>query len=572
MEKLFLKGRFFYPNEFISMYSLPIQISSSRKSVIRAFALIFILGVSACSALKPVSEPLSIPNNLPSKNAELSTQEAQNWWHLDLIKDTIPGMSINRAYSEIIRKKKGDPVIVAVLDAGIDLTHEDLKGVLWTNPGEIAGNGQDNDNNGYVDDVHGYNFLGDAYNEQLEMTRILNLKLGDAALRSQAKAKFETEYAEATQGKQQSQQLINMVDQADQAIQKVLGKEVYDEDDLDNLQSDDPAIQQHVGFLMQMLGFAESIEELKDIFSQSLTYFDEKVNYHLNLEFDGREVVGDDPYDFEDRGYGNGNPQILVPDESHGTHVAGIIAADRKNKLGIKGVANNVAIMSVRAVPNGDEYDKDIALGIRYAVDNGAKIINASFGKGFSPNAEWVYEALQYAASKDVLVVLSAGNEGMDLDLPENANYPNDHQYNNGEEFVDNVLTVGAITEQYGPNLLAPFSNFGAKNVDIFAPGSQIYSTMPENEYELQSGTSMAAPAVSGLAALIRSYYPELTAAQVKKIIMESGLHTSIKVTVGNEMGGENRTLSEISRSGKIANVYNALILARKVAKGEVDL
>ena len=219
----------------------------------------------------------------------------------------------------------------------------------------------------------------------------------------------------------------------------------------------------------------------------------------------------------------------------------------------------------------GDEYDKDIALAIRYAADNGAKVINASFGKGFSPNSEWVYEALKYAASKDVLFVHSAGNDGIDLDSPENTNFPNDHSIEYSQEVANNYLTVGALTSAYGSDLVAVFSNYGKNNVDIFAPGDKIYSTMPHDSYEFQGGTSMAAPAVAGLAAMIRSYFPSLSAAQVKQIIMESGIPSTMKVQVGGPEG-EVKSFSEISKSGKIANLYNALILASQVSNGNVSL
>jgi len=226
--------------------------------------------------------------------------------------------------------------------------------------------------------------------------------------------------------------------------------------------------------------------------------------------------------------------------------------------------------MSIRAVPNGDEYDKDIALGIRYAVDNGAKIINGSFGKSFSPNAQWVYEAIKYAASKDVLFVHAAGNDGSDLDDPNNPNFPND-AVNNGSEFSDNVITVGALDPKYGGSLLASYSNYGKINVDVFAPGTDIYSTYPNNTYEYSPGTSMASPAVAGVAALIRSQYPKLTASQVKKIIMKSGLPVKTKIVLGGDET-KTATLDEISTSGRIVNAYNALIMAQSVNAGKIQL
>jgi len=545
-------------------------IKNPRKLSQISLGLVMVLS-AACSAVKPVSTSLTVPQNLTSKNSPLQDWEMENWQHLDLLQDTIPGMSVDRAYGELIRKKKKKPIIVAVLDAGVDLEHEDLAPVLWTNPGEIAGNNMDNDGNGFRDDVHGYNFLGESYHERLEYTRILSLGLGDESYQQKAREKFEEEVSSTQETMERIEELKSVIQLADSTAQQLLGKSNYDLEELAGLEAETPEIQQALSFLTNMLSMSGSLNALMEDLEGAGEYYAGKLKHHLNLDFDGRAVVGDDPYDYSDRNYGNGNPNILNIDESHGTHVAGIIAADRQNELGIKGVANNVQIMSIRAVPDGDEYDKDIALGIRYAVDNGARIINASFGKGFSPNAEWVYEALEYAALNNVLIVHAAGNDGMDLDNPENPNFPNDHKFQNGQEFVNNVITVGALGSQYGPRMVAPFSNYGAKNVDVFAPGAQIYSTMPGNEYEFQSGTSMAAPAVAGVAALIWTYYPKLTAAQVKKIIMESGLEVPVQVVLRSNPS-QPLTLQEISRSGKIVNAYNALILARQVAKGKVKL
>jgi subtilisin family serine protease len=250
-------------------------------------------------------------------------------------------------------------------------------------------------------------------------------------------------------------------------------------------------------------------------------------------------------------------------DVKHGTHVAGIIAATRNNNIGINGVANNVKIMAIRAVPDGDEYDKDVALAIRYAVNNGAKVLNTSFGKGYSPKRDWVWDAIKYAASKDVLIVNAAGNEGLDLDTK--MVYPNDQTPQNSTEIVDNVLTVGALNYEYGSGLVAGFSNFGKSNVDVFAPGTKIWSTTPNNTYEYLEGTSMAAPAVAGVAAIIRSYYPKLSATQVKNIIMNSGVSTKATVVVSENT--LNKKFTDLSVSGKMVNLYNALILAEKESK-----
>jgi subtilisin family serine protease len=537
-------------------------------TLIGLYSAAFIL--SGCGATQLVSTPIENIDAIPLKISELTEVQKKNWGHADLITDTIPGMSVDKAYSDIIGSKKGEKVIVAVLDAGIDLQHEDLKSVLWTNTKEIPGNKKDDDGNGYVDDIHGYNFLGDSYNEQLEYARILRLKIGDAALQARAKTELDKSYPEALQNKERYEQILQAVQNADAAVKKHLGKETYTKADIDAIKTTDPTLQQHLGVLTQMFSFEDSIPKVLTSLKKGITYFTERLNYNLNVEFDGRKVVGDKPYDINSTGYGNGNPQSSSKEESHGTHVAGIIAAVRNNGKGANGVANNVAIMSVRAVPNGDEYDKDIALGIRYAVDNGAKIINGSFGKSFSPKAEWVYEALKYAAEKDVLFVHAAGNEGANLDDPKNPNFPND-QVNNGPEIADNVITVGALSSKYGSEMVASFSNYGKVNVDVFAPGDAIYSTMPGNEYDFQGGTSMAAPAVAGIAALIRSQYPKLTASEVKQVLMQSGLATKSSVILAGDAANVS-SFDNISKSGKMVNAYNALIMADNLSKGKIKI
>ena len=289
------------------------------------------------------------------------------------------------------------------------------------------------------------------------------------------------------------------------------------------------------------------------------------------LKVDYRSPLGDDPNTMDQKFYGDNKTGHSIIDEAHGTHVSGIIAASRNNGLGINGVATNVKIMAVRAVPDGDEYDKDVALGIRYAVDNGAKVINTSFGKGYSPKKEWVYEAIQYAASKDVLIVNAAGNSGKNIDIEKT--YPNDSK-DFITEISDNVLTVGAISLNYDENLPASFSNYGKKNVDVFAPGVQIYATTPENEYKEFSGTSMAAPSTAGVAALVRSYYPKLSASQVKHILMNSGVKIDFDVIKPGSKSreqpyGEKVPFAALSISGRIVNAYNALKMADKIVNGK---
>jgi len=530
----------------------------------------FVLGTLSllgmgCATTAQLSPPTSASLSTVSRVRPLTEKETLRWSHLDPIQDTVPGMSVDRAYAELVKNRKGSPVVVAIIDSGIDLAHEELLDLLWKNPKEIADDGLDNDQNGYIDDVHGYNFLGESYHEQMEFVRIVSKKLGDVSLQKKASAHLEPKVTEAKMAILQFQQIEQVVRSAHENIQKKLGKENYTLEDVEKYEPQNEEEEQVLGLLAQVMAMGQDIPAALADLQEGIAYYQTQLEYNLNLTFDGRKSVGDNPYEIKNTGYGNGNPGHQLEEESHGTHVAGILAANRVNKKGVNGVAENVQLMALRAVPDGDEYDKDIALAIRYAVDHGAKVINASFGKKFSPNASWVQEALRYAAAKDVLFVHAAGNDGVNLDLSENPNFPNDAYSQSSPTTENNYLSVGALTPYYGPNLIASFSNYGKKGVDIFAPGDEIYSTLPNSNYGVEGGTSMAAPAVAGMAALIRSLYPQLTAVQVKGIILDSGLSIPMKVRVGEE----ELSLAELCVSGKIANLYTALLLAEQVAAGK---
>ena len=501
----------------------------------------------------------------------LTDTQLKDWGHKDLLTDTIPGMSVDKAYSDIFNKLKSlkpTTVIVGVLDSGVDIEHPDLKNVIWTNEDEIPGNGIDDDKNGFVDDIHGWNFLGEANNEQLEFVRILVKGDDGSEEYKRALKEYDEKYNEAVQNKTRYEQILSSVNAADAFLQKELGKEVYTKEELAAYEPSAEQGQAAKGMMMQMFSFEDSVPAVKKELKEGIEYFADQLNYNLNKDFDGRSIVGDNPDDINDIGYGNNDVIGDKEHAKHGTHVAGIIAAERNNSVGMDGVAEHVKIMAVRTVPNGDEYDKDVALAIRYAVDNGAKVLNGSFGKYYSPHKDWVWDAIKYAASKDVLIIKAAGNESMDLD--ENNVYPNDNE-NNTAEIADNFLTVGALNYEYGPEMVATFSNYGKNNVDVFAPGTKIWSTTPNNGYEYLQGTSMAAPAVAGVAALIRAYYPSLKASEVKKIIMQSGLTSTANVILGGNPNYK-KPFAEASKSGKMVNLYNAMILADKVANGKAKL
>jgi len=540
--------------------------------------------LSSCgtSVAPIVSTPIENIDALPLKATPLTDTQSKAWAAADLVADTIPGMSVDKAYAELLKNRKGQKVIVGVIDSGVDIEHEDLKSVIWTNKGEIPGNGKDDDKNGYIDDIHGWNFLGDIVGENMEYVRYLK-KLGpkfdgkaessisasdraDYAIYKKAKAEYEGEYQQTVASKTQYDNIIAQVKPAHAAMSKRFGKPNYSKKDLNGIENPSEAEQAQIATLTQMLNFGDSVPEVIEQLEGGIDYFGARLDSHFNMEKDFRKVLGDNPDDITDTKYGNGDvdgPDPKKEDAKHGTHVAGIIAAKRNNGVGMNGVANNVEIMAVRAVPDGDEYDKDIALAIRYAVDNGAKVLNTSFGKYYSPHPEWVWDAIKYAAKKDVLIVNAAGNEAFDLDGIQV--YPNDQEGTNAE-ISDTFITIGAIGPKYGSEIVANFSNYGKTSVDAFAPGVKIWSTTPLNTYEYLQGTSMAAPAVAGVAATIRSYYPSLSAKQVKEILMNSGLSTKTPVIIGGDASNQ-AGFTDLSKSGKMVNMYNALIMADKMSR-----
>ena len=546
-----------------------------------------IISIASCSSSKSTTKTnayhnITVPAGsttavfIPAKKGEMSEIEIQKWPHADLMTDSIPGISLAKAY-QFVANKKATTIIVGVLDSGIDINHEDLKDNVWVNSDEIANNGKDDDRNGYIDDIHGWNFLGgraEASPEQYELTRLykrLNPKYANKS-ESQITSKDKEEYIYYLKVKKDyekgSKEAIanyklftktrKYIVDANAEASKKLNKQVYTLEELKSLNS--AKMTPLVKILTPGVTVAETLEQI----DAALSNYGPKVNQYYNLDFNGR-TTGDDAYDINDVPYGNQYLTGSLTDEVHGTHVSGIALATRNNGKGMNGVANNVKLLAVRLVPGGDEHDKDVALAIRYAVDNGAKVINMSFGKGYSPNKEWVYEAYKYAASKDVLLVRAAGNDGENIDIHDG--FPTD-SYNKVNEYVDNVITVGAITHQFDENLVSSFSNYGKLNVDIFAPGSDIYSTVPMSKYKLLDGTSMASPEVAGVAALVRSYYPQLSARQVKHVLMNSGIKVNFDVILPKSKG-KKVPFSDLSVSGRVLNAYNALKMADQMVNSK---
>jgi len=508
-----------------------------------------------------------------------------NWYNLDCAHDKILGTSADKAYRELLtRLVPAQKVIVAVIDGGVDISHDDLEGKIWTNPNEVAGNGVDDDNNGYVDDLHGWNFLGNPNGENVlyenyEQVRIIrnlrsrfenhneafSLDNADKAaynLFLQSRHQYEEELAEYTNQLYNIVMFEKRIRNADSLIQDYLGNKNPSMADIEGIQTSDPKLTQAASLRLKMHQNQFSDKDFQAYKDHIRTHLD----YYLNTEFDARVTIADNPLDITDNLYGNSD--VTGPSAGHGTAVAGIIAAGRNN-FGIDGIAESAQIMALRVVPKGDERDKDVALAIRNAVDNGARIINMSFGKDFSPEKFMVDEALRYAEAHNVLLVHASGNKALNLDLAER--YPS-CMLSDGTR-IQSWLSVGATGRNPGRNLVGDFSNYGMNQVDLFAPGVDILSLSPGNEYDRGDGTSFASPVVAGVAALVWSYYPDFTALEIKDILLKSVTRFTGKVYVP-QLESEVRKkskLSMLSSSGGVVNAYEALKLAGKLYKNQAE-
>ena len=517
-----------------------------------------------------------------------NTPPPQNWFNLDPVKDSVNGVSTEKAY-EFLQGRASKKVLVAVIDSGIDIEHEDLRDVIWTNEDEIPGNGIDDDNNGYIDDVHGWNFIGgkDGRNvdkETLEITReYKRLKAKYDAISAadvtkededefeywiKIQEEFEQNYSQATQQAMMMDNINKQLIRYNQLFEAYLSDDEVTYDDLEKISSDDQVISQGKAMLNQIFNMTDkslTLDSLIYLLGKDMEQMSSDAQYSYNLDFNPREIVGDNPEQLDEVGYGNNDVIGTNTNNFHGTHVSGIIAATRGNGIGIDGVAKNVEIMAVRAVPDGDERDKDVGNAIRYAVDNGAQVINMSFGKGYSPNTQYVYDAIEYAAENGVVLVHAAGNSAQNID--EENNFPNDKFGRKGD--WPNWIEVGASSWGSEGNYVGVFSNYGKDAVDVFAPGVAIYSLAPENSYQSAQGTSMASPVTAGVVAMLLSYFPDLEADQVKDILMKSVRGVDVKVSQPGT--GEEVKFSKLSASGGIINAYEAVKLAdsMKLGKGK---
>jgi cell wall-associated protease len=560
--------------------------------------LIFLVFIS-CKAIKESSNTVVANSNSLTKEDE-AKKDLQFWYHKDYKQDGVPGISLNKFYIQNKKKSESKNIIVAVLDTQIDLKHDDLKGQIWTNPKEIAGNGIDDDHNGYIDDTNGWNFMGDRSGGYVvwanfeytrlvrEWTPLFNGKL-ESDIATQEVARYK-EYQRAVKKLDDDnvyyenwlkslKYSVTEFPIVKDSLKHYFPKEDYTYQQLDSLykkykindktfrqrrEDNDKDIGARIGFMMIRFSFNQkTLESVIDSEIQT----DSILNKNLNVNFDERTFIGDNPKVLK-AGYGNNkicnNKVGYRMFQDHCTKVSGIIAANRLNTIGMKGICQNVKIMPLAISASGDEHDKDIALAIRYAVDNGAKVINMSFGKEFSLHKEWVFEAFKYAEEHNVLLVHVAGNDSFNVD--ENPYYPSDVAFDGTGEVCNNFITVGSVSPKLDTRFVSNFSNYGKQNVDLFAPGNEIYTASAGNDYAFDGGTSLAAPMVSGTAALIWSYYPKLTAEQVKQIILDSGTAYDLEVLVPGTKD-KKVPFSELSKSGKVLNVYNAMQMAEKVSK-----
>ncbi len=543
---------------------------------------------------------LAIASSMCSTTVLAQKGSPENWFNLDKATDGINGVSAEKMYKELLKGKKSTMVVVAVIDGGVDYNHEDLKDVMWKNSREIPNNGIDDDKNGYIDDIYGWNFIGGAdgknvHHETLEITRkyaSLRKKYANVnptSFSKKEKADYdefiamqkqvEDELAEAKEALEGFDKQKQGIMSGITALEKALDGKKLTKENVDAVKAgDNENLKRGKSIYTNVSAQGDAPEdftalrkEMNEYFESVTDYYTSKAKYQYNPDYDSRkEIVKDNYEDATERFYGNND--VKGPDAGHGTHVAGIIAASRKNGVGMDGVADNVRIMAIRCVPDGDERDKDVANSIRYAVDNGATVINMSFGKSVSWNKRIVDDAVKYAAKKDVLLIHAAGNDSKDNDAGFK-NFPMARYEKRGwfsAKKAKNWIEVGALSWKKGEDLPANFTNYGQEQVDVFAPGVDIYSTMPENTYKKMSGTSMASPVTAGVAAVVRSYYPELTAQQVKEVIEGSVVKQTEEVKKPGSKS-EKIAFSKLSKTGGVVNAFEAVKTAAMV-KGKKKL
>ena len=545
---------------------------------------------------------------LIKQNEEQKKQADLDWYNCSFDKDGVYGAEVNKAYDFLKGKKIKKRPVVALIGSGMDIEHEDLKQAIWVNPKEKA-DGKDNDKNGLVDDINGWNFLGGKDGQVMEATmregdrEFLRLKdkyadyifdgknynkVIDGKLTKVADPENIEEYnyyrnqvlpespmAGTYSGWQLTYVLKAYADKFDQMMkERFPGKELTEADF--SICYDPKAPRDslsEVSFMMCAMGFGVyKTDKWETVYAgiksgaqieQAKAEYERKVG---QFGADGRkDIIGDNYLDINDNKYGNN--VLLTADAAIGTMEAGISVAKRENGLGGNGIMDQAEIMTLRVAANGEPYLKDIALAIRYAVDHQADIIMLPVQNTLYPEDQkkWISEALEYAESKGVFCVTPAWEGAQDLAVE--TYYPN--RWMTGKKELTNLMVVCSSDKNGNPSMN---SNYGAKEVDLYAPGMEIYSTYTGDTYQSGTGLGLAAATTVGVAALIKAYYPHLTGTQIRNILLETVTsRKDAEVEKGIVVDGKPTQdlflFGDLCLSGGIINAYQAVVAADKLAK-----
>nr|BFF36194.1 S8 family peptidase [Tenacibaculum mesophilum] len=548
------------------------------KKLIFLISIIFIVTSCKLSIERNILLKVSNVKNLKKKE-KIDEETIDSWEYKDIETDTLPGISLEKAYATILKNKQPKKVVVAVLDSEVNINNKYFTNYIWNNLDEIAGNNLDDDGNGYVDDVNGWNFLGNnkgsniinanyeyvrivrKYNDQFRNKKEseINQELLPTFLKyKRAKTKLESEYTKITRRVKFGEKILQDFLVAKEALKEYFPDGKYTYEKLKEIDTIGNGLSKYVLEIKSVLDYNDSEENMRKVLSD----YGNDIRYRLNIKYNARSVILQDSLDdFSNKSYGNEKLFKKTNNYTHGTRMTSVILNMINNQV------NEIEVMPVVVEPHGDAHDKDIALGIRYAVDNGAKVINMSFGKEFSMYPEMVHEAFKYAEKKNVIIISSSGNNGKELNNNFHK-YPNDQVLDKQKEITDNFLLVGASTYNVNEKIKAYFSNYSSLYVDLFAPGYKVYSLFPDGERKVDSGTSISAALTSKVAALIYAYYPSLTASQIKHILMDSGLEYTFEVsTPTKEDKNKTTPFNQLSKSGKVLNAYNALIMADSISR-----
>lgn len=549
-------------------------------------------------------------------NAQLIKQDNQarkkqsdlDWYNCSFGEDGVYGAEVNKAYEFLKGKKVKKRPVVALIGTGLDVEHEDLKQAIWVNPGEQA-DGKDRDKNGFIDDINGWNFLGGKNGQVMERL----IQEGDREfLRLKDKyADYITsngEFFKIIDGKRvkvsapenlSEYSYYKNVVMPESQLARIYGGwnmayviaeygQKFKEDlrakfpgqriTLQEFQTCyDPNAPQDTlsDVTFTLIATAFQLYKTDDLDFVYKTFVETgvargKESYEEALKaygYDGRkDIVGDDYLNINDNKYGNN--VLLTSDAGLGTMQGGIIGGKRGNGLGNDGIMDEAEIMALRVTASGGEpYIKDMVLAIRYAADHGVDIIVLPQQNTLYPDGqkEWMIEALRYAESKGILVIVPAWE--LSQDLAKQTFYPNRRM--TGDKELTNLMVISSSDKEGNPSLNA---NYGAKELDLFAPGINIYSAYTGDTYQIGSGVGLASASVAGVAALIKAYYPHLTGSQIRDILLESVTsRKGVEVEKGIEVDGKQTQdlflFDDLCLSGGILNAYQAIMAADKLGK-----